>query len=68
MVRLLAEARQVIRDAAMRRALLEMLQEATKDHRPGHDKGVPMPEPTMDDDRVKNELDRILGIKRWPWQ
>ena len=51
------EAKQIVRDAAMRRALLEWLQEATKEHR----EGVPTwPEPTRDDNDVKQELKRIL--------
>lgn len=59
------ELEQALRDKAMRRALLEMLQEATKNQRPG---GPDWPEPMRDDDQVVEELHRILKIRRfWPW-
>ena len=53
------EAKQLIRDAAMRRALLELLQKATKIHAEGR------PEPMLDDDGVNRELKRILQYKIW---
>ena len=50
-----------LRDKAMRKEVLKLLQEATKDHRtPAPD----WPEVTRDDDGVKTELKRILGF-RW---
>ncbi len=51
-----------LRDLDMRRALLEMLQDATKKERPGY---PDFPEPMRDDEQVEEELRRILGIKRW---
>jgi hypothetical protein len=51
------EAKQVIRDVAMRRALLEFLQEATQEPRGSAPK---LPEPMRDDEEVKSELKRIL--------
>ena len=53
------EAVRIIRDAAMRRSLLEILQEATKDLR---EDGPSRPEPMLDDDDVKRELKRILKL------
>jgi len=49
-----------LRDKAMRKKLLKLLQEATKEY------NQPWPdiEPTRDDDEVKTELKRILGF-RW---
>ena len=53
------EAEQALRDAEMRRNLLEILQEGTKSGKPG----VPMlPEPMRDDNGVIDELKRILKI------
>ena len=49
-----------LRDKQMRRALLELLQEATKDKGPG---GGGWPEPMLDDGQVTYELQRILKIK-----
>ena len=54
------EAEQALRDAEMRRNLLETLQEGTKSGKPG----VPVrPEPMRDDDGVISELKRILRIR-----
>lgn len=53
--------RQILRDVKMRRALLEFLQEATKEMNQG---GADWPEPMLDDDGVKEELRRILGIRK----
>jgi hypothetical protein len=55
------EIRQILRDQDMRRALLELLQEATKKERSGY---PTMPEPMRDDEQVTKELHRILGIKK----
>lgn len=58
------QLRQQLRDLAMRRVLLELLQEATKEYN-GSGPGIPnCPEPMRDDDDVKEELRRILGIKK----
>ena len=60
------ELQQALRDKAMRRALLEMLQDATKEKRPGG--ATEWPEPMRDDGQVIDELHRILKIRRvWPW-
>lgn len=48
------EAEQVVRDSAMRRALLKFLQDEIK-----LEKG--RPEPMRDDEEVDEELKRILG-------
>jgi CRISPR/Cas system CSM-associated protein Csm2 small subunit len=53
-------ARQILRDVKMRKALLEFLQEATKEMCPG-DSSI---EPMRDDDETKEELRRILGIRK----
>ena len=52
------EAQQALRDKAMRRKLLEFLQEETKESRDG---GPDWPEPMRDDEEVEEELKRILG-------
>ena len=54
------EMKRVIRDAAMRRVLLKILQEATEDYR----EGFPGIEPMLDDEEVVKELHRILKIKK----
>jgi hypothetical protein len=55
------QAKQVIRDAAMRRALLDMLLDATRDHR----ESIPdRPEPVRDDNQVAEDLRRILLNER----
>lgn len=54
------ELEQALRDKAMRRVLLELLQEATKPK----DGWL---EPMRDDGQVVDELHRILKIRRWPW-
>jgi hypothetical protein len=57
------EIKRDLRDRTMRRALLEMLCEATKEERPGYPE---FPEPVRDDEQVQEELRRILGIhKHW---
>lgn len=63
------EAKRIIRDASMRRALLYILEEATRDLRPG---GSDKPEPMRSDEDIKDELRRIiLGReekgKGWLW-
>jgi len=55
------ELKRALRDRAMRRALLELLQEAIKQKRPGCPQ---LPEPMIDDDSVERELHRILGIRK----
>ena len=52
------EAKRELRDRAMRRSLLELLQDATKDE---HNQPWPDIEPMMDDEQVLGELKRILG-------
>lgn len=52
------EAEQALRDKAMRRKLLEFLQEETKEHTAV---GPDWPEPMRDDEQVEEELKRILG-------
>ena len=52
------EAERTIRDNEMRRALLEILQEATKEHKGSDER---WPEPMRDDEEVEEELKRILG-------
>lgn len=53
-------ARQILRDIRMRKALLDFLYESTKEMNPS---GSTMPPPD-DDDTVKEELRRILGIRK----
>lgn len=55
------EMRKALRDADMRRALLEFLQEETKKQRDGY---PDFPEPMRDDEDVAEELRRILGIRK----
>ena len=55
------EAKRILRDAAMRRALLSWLQEQTKEN---HNQPWPDIEPMLDDGQVAEELRRILGIRR----
>ena len=55
------ELKRALRDKSMRRALLEVLQEATKEIRQGYPE---FPEPMRDDDDVERELHRILGIRK----
>ena len=55
------EMKRALRDTNMRRALLELLQEATK--KDGN-QSLGFPEPMMDDNQVKEELQRILGIRK----
>ena len=55
------ELKRALRDKSMRRALLEVLQEATKEIRQGYPE---FPEPAIDDDSVERELHRILGIRK----
>ena len=55
------EIKIALRDVEMRRALLELLQEATKETREGY---PGFPEPMRDDAQVKEELQRILGIRK----
>ena len=50
------EAKRGLRDQAMRRKLLEFLQEGTRAE--GEEN---RPEPMMDDEQVLDELKRILG-------
>lgn len=56
------EIRQALRDMDMRRALLKFLQEATPSEYPTG--STTRPEPMRDDDQVKDELHRILGIRK----
>ena len=55
------EIRRALRDTKMRRALLKMLQEATKEHRDGY---PDFPEPMRSDEQVTEELHRILKIRK----
>ena len=60
------EAKQALRDKAMRRALLEFLQDATpergsKDPEKPHLIPPRWPKPMRDDEDVEEELKRILG-------
>jgi hypothetical protein len=57
------ELQRELRDHKMRRALLEMLQDATKEDRAGF---PDFPEPMRGDEEVLEELRRILGNhKHW---
>ena len=55
------EIKQALRDIAMRKTLLKFLQEATAEE---HNQPWPDIEPMRDDDQVKDELHRILGIRK----
>jgi hypothetical protein len=58
------KAKQALRDAAMRRVLLEFLWGSTIPN----NKEIPaMPMPMFDDEQVKQELERILGLKKEGW-
>jgi hypothetical protein len=53
--------RKKLRDKAMRKALLKILQEATKEYREGY---PTFPEPSRSDDQITEELHRILNIRK----
>lgn len=64
------ELKRALRDKAMRRELLQMLQEATQEKSGAH---PARPEPMRDDEQIVDELHRILKIRRswirrfWLW-
>ena len=55
------EVRRDLRDKAMRRAILRILHEATQEQQ---DVTQFWPEPMRDDNEIKSELRRILGIRK----